>query len=80
MYSLTPANKYYLYQGFIRMNLGINGLYKLIRSEMSQLSPVSGDEVVNQNQSNSRPAHPFTCPVQAGQSFSGSRPSVRPAC
>lgn len=33
MYSLTPANKYYLYQGFIRMNLGINGLYKLIRSE-----------------------------------------------
>lgn len=36
MYSLTSANKYYLYQGFIRMNLGINGLYKLIRSEMSQ--------------------------------------------
>ncbi|EJW92013.1 transposase, partial [gut metagenome] len=29
MYSLTSANKYYLYQGFIRMNLGINGLYKL---------------------------------------------------
>ena len=43
MYSLTSANKYYLYQGFIRMNLGINGLYKLVRSEMSQLSPVSGD-------------------------------------
>ncbi|MBS5552591.1 MAG: IS66 family insertion sequence element accessory protein TnpB [Bacteroides sp.] len=46
MYSLTSANKYYLYQGFIRMNLGINGLYKLIRSEMSQLSPVSGDAFI----------------------------------
>ncbi len=40
------ANKYYLYQGFIRMNLGINGLYKLVRSEMSQLSPVSGDAFI----------------------------------
>lgn len=28
------------------MNLGINGLYKLIRSEMSQLSPVSGDAFI----------------------------------
>ena len=46
MYSLTSANKYYLYQGFIRMNLGINGLYKLVRSEMSQLSPVSGDAFI----------------------------------
>ena len=46
MYSLTSANKYYLYQGFIRMNLGINGLYKLLRSEMSQLSPVSGDAFI----------------------------------
>lgn len=47
MYSLTSANKYYLYQGFIRMNLGINGLYKLVRSEMSQLSPVSGDAFIS---------------------------------
>lgn len=46
MYSLTSANKYYLYQGFIWMNLGINGLYKLVRSEMSQLSPVSGDAFI----------------------------------
>ena len=46
MYSLMSANKYYLYQGFIRMNLGINGLYKLVRSEMSQLSPVSGDAFI----------------------------------
>lgn len=29
MYSLTSGNKYYLYQGFIRMNLGIDGLYRL---------------------------------------------------
>ena len=46
MYSLTSGNKYYLYQGFIRMNLGINGLYKLIRSEMKQLSPISGDAFI----------------------------------
>ncbi|MBT9879379.1 IS66 family insertion sequence element accessory protein TnpB, partial [Bacteroides ovatus] len=26
MYSLTSANRYYLYQGFVRMNLGIDGL------------------------------------------------------
>ena len=25
MYSLTSANRYYLYQGFVRMNLGISG-------------------------------------------------------
>ena len=43
MYSLTSANKYYLYQGFIRMNLGMDGLYPLLRSEMQQLSPISGD-------------------------------------
>ena len=43
MYSLTSTNKYYLYQGFIRMNLGIDGLYRLLRSEMQQLSPISGD-------------------------------------
>lgn len=28
MYSLTSANRYYLYQGFVRMNLGIDGLFK----------------------------------------------------
>ena len=43
MYSLTSANRYYLYQGFVRMNLGIDGLFKIIRSEMKDLSPVSGD-------------------------------------
>ena len=42
----TPGgviNRYYLYQGFVRMNLGIDGLFKIIRSEMKDLSPVSGD-------------------------------------
>nr|WP_270828150.1 IS66 family insertion sequence element accessory protein TnpB [Bacteroides ovatus] len=38
----TPGG-YYLYQGFVRMNLGIDGLFKIIRSEMKDLSPVSGD-------------------------------------
>ena len=33
----------YLYQGFVRMNLGIDGLFKIIRLEMKDLSPVSGD-------------------------------------
>ena len=36
MYSLTSANRYYLYQGFVRMNLGIDGLFKIIRSEMKE--------------------------------------------
>ena len=43
MYSLTSANRYYLYQGFVRMNLGIDGLFKIIRSQMKELSPISGD-------------------------------------
>ena len=42
MYSLTSANRYYLYQGFVRMNLGIDGLFNIIRSEMKGLSPISG--------------------------------------
>ena len=28
---LTSANRYYLYQGFVRMNSGIDGLFKIIR-------------------------------------------------
>ena len=43
MYSLTSSNRYYLYQGIVRMNLGIDGLFKIIHSEMKDLSPVSGD-------------------------------------
>ena len=43
MYSLTSANRYYLYLGFVRMNLGIDGLFKIIRSQMKELSPISGD-------------------------------------
>lgn len=46
MYSLTSSNRYYLYQGFVRMNLGIDGLFKIIRSEMKGLSPISGDVFV----------------------------------
>ena len=47
MYSLTSANRYYLYQGFVRMNLGIDGLFKIIRSQMKELSPISGDIVLS---------------------------------
>ncbi len=43
MYSLTSANRYYLYQGFVRMSLGIDGLFKIIRSQMKGLSLISGD-------------------------------------
>ena len=43
MYSLTSANRYYLYLGFVRMNLGIDGLFKIICSQMKELSPISGD-------------------------------------
>ena len=46
MYSLNTGNKYYLYQGYVRMNLGIDGLYRLVRSEMRELSPISGDAFI----------------------------------
>lgn len=46
MYSLTSSNKYYLCQGYVRMNLGIEGLYKMIRSQMKELSPISGDAFI----------------------------------
>lgn len=43
MYSLTSANRYYLYQGFVRMNLGIDGLFKIIRSEMRDYEMTTTD-------------------------------------
>ena len=43
MYALTDGHRYYLYQGYVRMNLGIDGLYRIVRSQMPDLSPVSGD-------------------------------------
>ena len=46
MYSLNNSNKFYLYQGYARMNLGIDGLYRLVRSEMKELSPISGDAFI----------------------------------
>ena len=46
MYSLNNCNKYYLYQGYARMSLGIDGLYRLVRSEMKGLSPISGDAFI----------------------------------
>lgn len=46
MFSLTPSSRYYLYQGHVNMNLGINGLFNLIRSRMNGVSPVSGDVFV----------------------------------
>ena len=46
MYSLNNCNKYDLYQGYASMSLGIDGLYRLVRSEMKQLSPISGDAFI----------------------------------
>ena len=46
MYSLNNCNKYYLYQGYASMSLGIDGLYRLVRSEMKRLSPISGDAFI----------------------------------
>ena len=38
MYSLTSANRYYLYLGFVRMNLGIDGLFKIIDRKSTRLN------------------------------------------
>ena len=43
MFSLTSSDRFYLYQHYIHMGKGIDGLYNLIRSEMPWLSPISGD-------------------------------------
>lgn len=41
MFRLNDGMRYYVCQRYVRMNLGINGLYKLVSQEMD-LSPLSG--------------------------------------
>ena len=41
MFGLNDVMRYYVCQRYVRMNLGINGLYKLVSHEMD-LPPLSG--------------------------------------
>ena len=41
MFGLTEDTQYYVCQRYVRMNLGINGLYKIVKSEM-ELPPLGG--------------------------------------
>ena len=41
MFGLNDGMRYYVCQRYVRMNLGINGLYKLVSQEMD-LPPLSG--------------------------------------
>lgn len=34
MFGLNENTRYYVCQRYVRMNLGINGLYKIVKSEM----------------------------------------------
>jgi len=41
MFGLVDSMQFYVCQRYVRMNLGINGLFKIVRSEM-ELPPLSG--------------------------------------
>ena len=41
MFGLNDGMRYYVCQRYVRMSLGINGLYKLVSQEMD-LPPLSG--------------------------------------
>ena len=41
MFGLNDGMRYYVCQRYVRMNLGINGLYRLVSQEMD-LPPLSG--------------------------------------
>ena len=41
MFGLNDGMRYYVCQRYVRMNMGINGLYKLVLQEMD-LPPLSG--------------------------------------
>ena len=41
MFGLNDGMRYYVCQRYVRMNMGINGLYKLVSQEMD-LPPLSG--------------------------------------
>lgn len=41
MFGLNESTQFYVCQRYVRMNLGINGLYKIVQSEM-ELPPLGG--------------------------------------
>lgn len=41
MFGLKESTQFYVCQRYVRMNLGINGLYKIVKSEM-ELPPLGG--------------------------------------
>ena len=41
MFGLNESTQYYVCQRYVRMNMGINGLYQLVRTEM-ELPPLGG--------------------------------------
>ena len=41
MFGLNDGMQYYICQRYVRMNMGINGLFKIVKSEMG-LPPLSG--------------------------------------
>ena len=41
MFGLNESTQYYVCQRYVRMNMGINGLYQIVRIEM-ELPPLGG--------------------------------------
>ena len=41
MFGLNESTQYYVCQRYVRMNMGINGLYQIVRNEM-ELPPLGG--------------------------------------
>ena len=41
MFGLNENTQYYVCQQYVRMNMGINGLYQIVRTEM-ELPPLGG--------------------------------------
>ena len=41
MFGLNESTQYYVCQRYVRMNMGINGLYQIVRTEM-ELPPLGG--------------------------------------
>ena len=45
MFGLNESTQYYVCQRYVRMNMGINGLYQIVRTEM-ELPPLGGMAMV----------------------------------
>jgi len=53
MFNLSEQHNYYLYNGFVDMRKGFNGLSGLVRNEL-ELDPLTGDVYVFINRSRNR--------------------------